>query len=146
MSTPASPPIATPKALVADFFAHVRSGKNLASVGDYLAPVVIAHQLCSENPLAIERSPQDYAGHVREMIGACSGFAIDVEQMIAEDDLVYVRWTQRGTYDISDDDGATVPTPIAEFASAVYRVANGRIVEYWMQIDRMGTRLQVDRV
>ena len=137
---------AAAKSLVAAFFTDVRSGANLAAAATYLAPRVIAHQLCSEEPLAIERSPADYAGHVREMIAACTGFHLSLDQLIAEDDLVYARWTQRGVYAIPDDDDFKIATPIVEFASAVYRVAGGKIVEYWMQVDRLGTQRQVDRV
>ncbi|MGO4272187.1 ester cyclase, partial [Paenibacillus sp. TAF58] len=34
---------------------------------------------------------------------------------------------------------------IIEIASAVYRIENERIVEYWIQIDREGIRLQLQR-
>jgi hypothetical protein len=33
----------------------------------------------------------------------------------------------------------------SRLASAVYRVADGRIVEYWIQIDRAGTEAQLRR-
>ena len=136
----------SPKDLVAAFFENVRSGKNLDSVGDYLAPNVVAHQICSEDPMPIERTAADYAGHLREMMEACDGFSMTVDQLLADGNLVYARWTQRGTYDIPDDDDVAVPTPITEFASAVYRVDAGKIVEYWIQVDRLGTQRQVQNV
>ncbi len=33
----------------------------------------------------------------------------------------------------------------SRLASAVYRVADGRIVEYWIQVDRAGTEAQLRR-
>lgn len=136
----------SPKDLVASFFANVRSGTNLAAAGEYLAASVTAHQICSEDPMDIERTPDEYATHLGEMMDACEGFSMTIDQLLADGDLVYVRWTQRGTYEIPDDDDVATPTAITEFASAVYRVAAGKIVEYWIQVDRLGTQRQVQTV
>jgi ketosteroid isomerase-like protein len=45
-----------------------------------------------------------------------------------------VRWRQQS----QSADGR----PISDLASAVYRVADGRIAEYWIQIDRAGAAAQ----
>ncbi|OZI10304.1 hypothetical protein CEW92_17560 [Bacillaceae bacterium SAS-127] len=34
--------------------------------------------------------------------------------------------------------------PIIQLASAVYRVKNGKITEYWIQIDRAGIQAQLE--
>jgi predicted ester cyclase len=136
----------TNKDLITAFFRDVRSGGDLGAVHRYLAPTVIAHQICSEEPIAIERTAAEYAEHVAEMIDACADFSITLDALIAEEPLVYARWTQRGTYAVSDDDGDDVPALITEFASAVYRIDDGQIVEYWIQIDRLGTMRQLNHV
>ncbi len=134
------------KAVVRAFFRDIRSGANLGAVADYLAPAVTAHQVCSEEPLDVERTPQNYAEHVAEMIGACDGFSITLDAVLADEALVYARWTQRGVYAVRDEDGGAVRRPITEFASAVYRLDAGKIVEYWIQVDRFGTLRQLQQL
>jgi predicted SnoaL-like aldol condensation-catalyzing enzyme len=134
------------KDLVTAFFRDIRNGADLGAVQQYLAPVVVAHQLCSEDPIDIERTPQSYADHVADMIDASENFSVTLDALIADGALVYARWTQRGIYDVTADDGDDVRTPITEFASAVYRIDAGKIVEYWLQIDRLGTQRQLERV
>ena len=53
--------------VVAEFLGEVRSGRDLGRVADLMAPRVLAHQVCSEEEVTIERSPADYADHVRGM-------------------------------------------------------------------------------
>jgi predicted ester cyclase len=43
------------------------------------------------------------------------------------------------------DGFAPTGLPVEELASAVYRVERGRIVEYWIQVDRTGTEAQLRR-
>jgi predicted ester cyclase len=38
---------------------------------------------------------------------------------------------------------AATGQPLVEIASAVYRVEKGKIVEYWIQIDRLGLDAQL---
>jgi predicted ester cyclase len=135
----------TPRAVIEGFFRDIRTGERLDAAGDYLAASVVAHQICSEEPAAIVRSATGYADHVREMIASCANFRIVVDEIIVDGDRAYVRWTQYGTFALENHDGEIIPTEIAEFGSAVYRVAAGKIVEYWIQVDRMGTQEQVER-
>lgn len=134
-----------PKTLVRDFLNGVRSGARPDEAETYMAPLVLAHQVVSEEELTVERTPAQYADHVREMLAAYGDFGFEITELLADGDRVYARWRQTGHH-IADEDGHR-PTgaPIVEIASAVYRVAEGRIAEYWIQIDREGLRVQLDR-
>jgi predicted ester cyclase len=78
------------------------------------------------------------------MLDAYGTFQLEVQELLAQEDRVYVRWKQTGTH-IGEVDGFP-PTgkPIVEIASAVYRVEDAKIVEYWIQIDREGIRAQLE--
>lgn len=91
-----------------------------------MAEKVLAHQIVSEEEQIVSRTPKDYAEHVREMI------------------KVYVRWKQVGVH-LGEIDGYQ-PTglQIIQMASAVYRIADGKISEYWIQIDSLGIQSQLD--
>ena len=63
--------------------------------------------------------------------------------MFGSGDKVYARWTQHGVHVGTVDGLAPARQPITQVTSCVYRVADGRIAEYWIQIDRRGLRAQL---
>lgn len=54
-------------------------------------------------------------------------------------------WVQRGRHLASLEGETPTGAPVTDIASAVYRVRDGRIVEYWIQADRKGLEIQVRR-
>ncbi|PAQ14228.1 polyketide cyclase [Bacillaceae bacterium SAOS 7] len=134
-----------PEIVVEKFFNEVRSGRNVHIVSELMAERVLAHQIQSEHEETVERSPKDYADHVQEMLDAYGSFTIEVQELFAsQQNLVYVRWKQMGTH-VGEVNGFQ-PTglPIIQLASAVYRVEDGKITEYWIQIDRAGIQAQLE--
>lgn len=134
-----------PKQIVADFLNEVRSGASPERAADFMAARVLAHQVVAEEPLTVERTPEQYAEHVRDMLEAYGPFTFRVDELIAEGDRVYARWTQHGRHLAAIDGFAATGKPLTEVASAVYRVEDGRVAEYWIQIDRLGLAEQLRR-
>lgn len=135
----------TPEQIVRTFFEEVRSGHDLDYANRLMSAQVLAHQVISEEEVTVTRTPSDYADHVREMIEAYGQFSLEIQELLAQGDKVYVRWRQTGTH-VGEVDGYS-PTglPVIEMASAVYRVEDERIAEYWIQIDRLGIEKQLER-
>ncbi|WP_338590958.1 ester cyclase [Paenibacillus sp. Y5S-9] len=135
----------TAEQIVRTFFEEVRSGRNPDYASNVMAEQVLAHQVISEDEVTVTRTPSDYADHVREMIEAYGEFSLEILELLTQGDKVYVRWRQTGTH-IGEVDGYS-PTnlPVIEIASAVYRVENEQIAEYWIQIDRLGIEKQLER-
>ncbi len=102
-----------------------------------MAPVVIAHQLTSEAEDSIARTPENYVNHVREVLDMWGPFTITIDEVLADGARVYARWTQEGR-----DRKIDPSRHIRQITSAVFRVCDGLIVEYWIQIDRMGVEVQ----
>jgi predicted ester cyclase len=138
-------PSSSPELTVRQFMEVVRSGRDPDAASRYFAPVVQAHQVTSEGETTVARTPAEYAGHVRSFKEAFGDYRFDIEELIAQGDRVYVRWRQQGSHRGSI--GGELPTeaPLTEIGSAVYRVAGGRIVEYWIQLDRKGLEVQLER-
>lgn len=135
----------TVEEVVRQFFEKVRSGQEPEAAHRLMAECVLAHQLISEDEVTVERSPANYADHVREMIAVYGSFSLTITEFLVQDDRVYVRWKQSGVH-IGEIDGfAPTHKPVLEIASAVYRVENEKIAEYWIQIDREGIRTQLER-
>jgi predicted ester cyclase len=124
--------------VVRAFIAEVRSGRNPDRAAEYMAPLVRAHQVVADRPHTVERTPQEYADHIREMCSAFGRFTLELEECLAQGDRVYVRWRQTGRHQALLEGFAPTGRTLIEVASAVYRVANGQIVEYWIQVDQAG--------
>ncbi|OOR23027.1 MULTISPECIES: ester cyclase [Bacillus cereus group] len=135
----------TPEQIVRKFFEEVRSGNNPDYSNQLMAEKVLAHQIVSEEEQTVCRTPEDYAEHVREMIEVYGNFSLEIQEFLVQGSKVYVRWKQVGMH-LGEIDGYQ-PTglPIIQIASAVYRVEDGKIAEYWIQIDRSGIQNQLER-
>ena len=127
---------------VREFLENIRSGKSPERASEFMADSVKAHQLNSENPEIVNRTPENYTQHVKEFIQAYGHYQFEITELIASDDKVYARWRQTGSQTGDVDEFKASGLPVTEIGSAVYRVFNGKIVEYWIQIDRKGTELQ----
>jgi predicted ester cyclase len=134
----------SPKAVVQGFLNEVRSGKAPEKSSEYLSEKILAHQMTSENETTVTRTPDDYAAHVKDFQRIYGDFNFEVTELLADGERVYARWKQIGCHIAPVDGIAPSGLPVVEIASAVYRVVNGKIVEYWIQIDRKGFETQVE--
>ncbi|MFF4084811.1 ester cyclase [Streptomyces sp. NPDC001777] len=133
------------KDTVHQFLLQVRSGLHPDRAGRFMADRVRAHQVVSEAPATVERTPQQYTEHVQEMLDAYGPFTLTVDELVAEGDRVYARWTQHGRHVGPVDHYRPTGAPVTAMTSAVYRVEDGLIVEYWIQIDRQGITAQLEQ-
>ncbi|SDT57217.1 reactive intermediate/imine deaminase [Mucilaginibacter mallensis] len=127
---------------VRNFLEIVRSGKSPERASEFMADSVKAHQLNAEHPETITRTPENYTQHVNEFLQGYGHYQFEVTELIASNDKVYARWKQTGNQTGDVDGFKPTGLPVTEIGSAVYRVAGGKIVEYWVQIDRKGTEIQ----
>jgi ketosteroid isomerase-like protein len=130
--------------VVARFLAFVRTTGDRHAARRLMAPAVPAHQVVAEAPQTVVRTPEEYAAHVGDMLATHGRFAFEVTELLADGDRVYVRWRQRGAGPARGPDGRASGTPVTEVGSAVYRVHEGRIAEYWVQLDRLGLLSQLE--
>ncbi|MCG6264897.1 ester cyclase [Vibrio vulnificus] len=130
--------------VVRGFIEQVRSGKNPSSVYQYLAPVVVAHQIVSGVSEAIERTPENYRVHVEEFLEAYGKFELSIEEFLVQGQKVYVRWRQNGRHEGTIFGYEPTGLKLSTVGSAVYRVSENRIVEYWIQQENQGLREQLE--
>ncbi|GAB3164496.1 ester cyclase [Telluribacter humicola] len=133
------------KEIVRAFLEEVRSGKGPEGAPLFMAERVIAHQLNAENEVVVERTPQNYANHVREFLVIYGAFTFEITELLADGDKVYARWKQTGNHLTTLDGYEPTGKPLVEIASATYRLVGGKIVEYWIQVDRYGMEEQLKR-
>src|SRR5689334_20396292 len=128
--------------IVRSFLTNVRSGLRPDDAKLYMADTVLAHQVTSENPTTVKRTPANYTNHINEFKRLFGDYHFEITELIANNDKVYVRWTQTGKHITEIDGFEPTQLPLIEYTSAVYRVEKKKIVEYWVQMDRLGFDLQ----
>lgn len=134
---------ASNKYVIQQFLKEVRSGQDPDKAPLYMADTVSAHQMNAEDEAIVKRTPENYAEHVKEFLKMYGNFSFEVTELIAENDKVYVRWKQTGKHLAEIDGHPATGRPLTEIGSAVYRLENGKIAEYWIQIDRFGFEKQL---
>jgi predicted ester cyclase len=93
-----------------------------------------------------ERGP---AGFERVIAGLRRGvpdIRFTLEDLVADGDRVAVRWSWRGTHRGPFAGFEPTGKTLENKAIAIYRVENGKIVQAWLESDRLGFLQQVGAV
>ena len=116
--------------VVLRFLAEVRLTGDEEAAQLLMAARVPAHQIISERDETVVRTPPEYAAHARDLLAETGDASFDVTELLCDADRVYVRWllTRPAT--------RTQRSALRDVGSAVYRVEDGRLAEYWIQLDR----------
>jgi steroid delta-isomerase-like uncharacterized protein len=113
---------------------------NLAVADEIIAPDYIRHDPGDPFPA---RGPDDVKRIVTMLRAMLPDFAIQVEAIVAEGDVVVSRYTATATdtrgYMGLPPTGKSIRTP----AIQIFRFANGKIVESWAARDDLGTLRQL---
>ena len=92
------------------------------------------------------RTRQDYTRWAGETLGAFPDNHVTLEEMIAEGDQVVVRHTFRGTHTGAIVTPMRLPATgkqVTITAITIARLANGKLVEIWYQVDWLGVLQQL---
>ena len=111
------------------------TSENKACVRRYLdaingkeKPAAVLDQYISDADAVLKQ-------HIAGYEAAFPRYALIEEDMIAEADEVVVRWTMRATYAGGFMNIPTTGQQVAMPGIIIYRIADGKIVEHWMQVD-----------
>ncbi len=128
------------KALIRYFYEEVWNKGNLNAADEVFAAEYVRHDLRPGNALPGPEGQKRIAGDFR---AAFPDLHMQVDVMIAEDDLVMARWTTIGT-----NTGAWGSVPATgkqvKFSGVnIFRIANGKVVEIWNHRDDLGVMQQL---
>ena len=124
------------KALVQRFYEEVINQKNLAALDQFVAPNAVNHTV----PLGLPQGPNQF---LTMHLNAFPDMKVTVEDLLADGDkvvaLVSIRGTQQGAF------RAVSPTgkPITVMGINIFRIVNGKMVEHWGLVDRIGALQQL---
>ena len=104
------------KDFVQRYFTALRRDKSEASLKEFIA----------EEPLL---------QHIAFFDAAFPGYWLEAEDMIADDDKVAVRFTFHGTHQAELMGIPPTGKTVSMDGIIIYRLADGKIVDHWMQTD-----------
>jgi predicted ester cyclase len=128
----------TNKAIVRRFVDEVFVAGRLESVDDLVAPDFVPHSWPGTGP-----GPGELKRAMSRVFAGLSDVTMTIEGMIAEGDLVAVRLTahavQSGEFMGLPPSGRDYSIPEMH----IFRVADGKVVEHWSQVDTLGMMRQL---
>jgi steroid delta-isomerase-like uncharacterized protein len=131
------------KHLVGAFIQALFSDGDLHAVDQYLAPTFVNH----DPPFP--GAPADAAGMRQAAVmfrAALPDWHSDLDQMIAENDIVVERFTASGTHQNELMGVPGTGRTIRLQGINIFRIQNGQIVERWGRLDEMGLQRQLELV
>ncbi len=127
------------KALVRSFYEEVFNNKNLAHVASFVDPQIVEHDLPPGLPAGIEGTRK----FIGMYLAAFPDLYITAEDLVAEGDKVAVRFTLRGTHKSELMGIAPTGKQVTVTGIQILRVASGKIVENWVNLDALGLLQQL---
>ena len=124
----------TNKGLVRRFYKEVYVDWNMALADQVLSPQFISHDWPPAGPTG-PRAFREYYSAIRS---AVPDARYEVDDLIAEDDKVVVRWRLLGTHKGTFQGIAPTGRAIVLKGIAIYRVENGMLLERWVVSDLHG--------
>ena len=129
------------KALVRRWFEEVWNQGRLEVIDELLAPDAIAHHL--NGPGQDAHGREGFRKFYETMHGAFPDAKFSLDELIAEGDLVAVRWSGRMTHRGGQLGFAATNRPVALTGVNIIRVAGGKLVEGWDSWDRLSMMRQL---
>jgi predicted ester cyclase len=122
------------KELVRRFYKDVYVHWDMAAADAALSPRFRSHDWPADGPTG----PAAFRAYYSAIRAAVADARYEVDDLIAEGDRVVVRWRLRGTHAGVFRGIAPTGRPITLNGIAIYRVADGRLVERWVVSDLYG--------
>ncbi|MFE3059474.1 ester cyclase [Nocardia sp. NPDC059239] len=132
------------KALIEQYIKRVWNEGDWSFAEEIVDPDVVFHDQIREG-----RFPPGRAGMRAAMEVVRTGmpdFTLDVHEMIAEGDLVVIRWSSTATHAGMFNGFPATGRVATLYAISMVRIADGRIVEGWQEADQLGMGRQMGMV
>ena len=130
------------KALVERYWAEVWTAGGEAAAADLLAVDELHHWGVGGDTVG----PAAFTERLGRFLAAFPDFAVRVDQLVAEGDLVVSRWTATATQE-GEWLGIPATGAAVEYTGMnVFRIACGRIAEAWGEADHLGLLRQLGGV
>lgn len=131
------------KAVVRRLFAEVFNGGDLDAITTLVAPDVLGHDATGSAPKRGLASVRQVAVLFRT---AFPDLRLDLEDLISDGETVTARWSLRGTHRGEFMGVAATGREATTAGIVIYRLAEGKIAEYWGSFDALSLMRQLGAV
>lgn len=134
--------VMTNQQLFQRYFDEVANGGNLELADEIFASDYLHHDPANPDPRPMV-GPQAVKDHLTSLKGAFPDLVFEVEDMVADDEQIIVRWTARGT---NTGDYFGMPAtgkPIEITGMNTWRTRDGQAIEGWVNRDDIGLLQQL---
>jgi steroid delta-isomerase-like uncharacterized protein len=128
------------KQLVEDFIQALFTRGDLSAVETYLSPGFVDHDPTLPSSQPGPAAIREAAAYFRR---AFPDWHSDIEQLIAEGDLVVERFTARGTHTGELMGVAPTGRELTLRGINIFRIHGGQITERWGRLDQLGLLQQL---
>lgn len=131
------------KALVREMMEEVFNRGNMSRLDEFMAPDFVEHE---ELPPGIPPGREGVKQLPTMLHSAFPDFKVTIDDMVAEGDKVVIRQTWSGTH--KGEFMGVPPTGknVSFQVIDIIRVAGGKVVEHWGQMDNMGLMQQLGAI
>jgi predicted SnoaL-like aldol condensation-catalyzing enzyme len=126
------------KRLARAFTEEIYNQRQLDRIPVYVAPDFVD---LSQGAPPDARGPDYVRQQAEASLQALPDLRFDIQHLVADGDLVLIHWKATGT-DAKALDEAGQPKQIALHGHSLFRMREGKIVESWDIVDRLGMLLQ----
>jgi predicted ester cyclase len=128
------------KAMIRRFYEEGANARNSAVITELVAPEFVGYYPDIAQGLGgTSRGPQALIQDLNNIAAMIPDFHTTIEDMVGENDKVGIRGSTRGTH-TGEIPGVRPTGRRVSFSwCAVYRFANGKIVERWLNDDALST-------
>jgi len=123
------------KQIVEEFITDLFTNGDLTAADRYLDPGFVNH----DPPMpGFPDGPEGMRQAAEMLRGAFPNWRSDVQQLIAEDDLVVENFTARGTHRATLMGETPTGREVVLLGINIFRIADGKITERWGRLDQLG--------
>ena len=127
------------KIIVRRFIDELWNRRLLDVANEVFSTTCITHQLRSGAEIdSSPRDPESLKKHVAEWLASFPDLHFEIEQMMAEGDLVVTRCVMRGTHSVAWFGVTPTRKTISIRMMITHRIVAGQIVEDWVLVDSLG--------
>ncbi len=127
------------KALVRRYYDEVLNGRSVDTLD-----LIAAEDYVEHDPFPGQGNGRnDLKARARLLLSAFDPCRFTIEDIVAEDDRVVVRWTSTGTH---SGDFMGIPPTSRDYTIAgidIHTVTEGRMSEHWHVVDQLGQMQQL---
>ncbi len=118
------------KQLIESFAQKVWNEKNLDFIDDIFDPKCVIHSLLGDF-----HGPAEMKKVADSWLKAFPDMKVHNRAFIGDNDLVVIHWDVKGTHKGEFKGIKPTGKPVNYAGATIYRVKNGKVVEYWAYID-----------